>query len=74
MIDQNEVKKKAKDIMDSFLKAIESVPRTDSPESATPSLRTEEGRSCDPSFRERFLRNAKRIEDDHLVMEKGTWT
>jgi len=73
MVDGQQVQKKAKEIMDSFLAAIEKIPDATAEEHGAVELRNDAQPSCDAAFRQRMLKNAKRVEDDFLVMEKGKW-
>ena len=72
-MDEQAVQKKAKEIMDSFLKAIDKVQQILGEDHKVKELRTQKP-TKDPQFRKRMFANAKHVEDDYVVMEKGKWT
>ena len=73
-MDEEKARKKVKEMLDSFLKAMNKVPSEKGDTLKVKELRSQEKSSRDPSFQKRFFTNAKKVEDDCLIMEKGKWT
>ncbi len=75
MINKEEIRKQAKQIMDNFIKALDKA--EDIKESfgseRKDSTRAKIKKHKDPYFRERVFRNAPKKRDDFLVMEKKNW-
>ena len=75
MLKQEEILKQAKKIMDEFVSALEKVKVKES----FGAKRTEQTRTpakeCPDSaeFRKRMFKNAPKVKDDYLIMEKKEW-
>lgn len=76
-MDQGEIKKQAKKIIDNFASALESVKvegeefveREEDRRKETP-----EEEKTDSEFRKIILKNAPKTKDDCILAEKGKWT
>ena len=74
--EKQDIKKEAKEIMDSFSKALE---RVDSEDIETGVLRQEQMRketkpaNPDKEFRDKILKNAPNKDKDSIIAEKGSW-
>jgi len=72
---EEKIKEQAKQIMDEFMKALESV--KDVPEEfgieREPAMREPKKPSCDPEFKKRLLKNAPKTKDDCVQAEKKHW-
>lgn len=74
--EKEEIKKQAKEIMDSFekeLKKVESEKGSFAGVERSRQLREEKKTQCDPDFRKLFFDNASQKEGDFLKAEKGKW-
>jgi len=76
MIDQEKVKKEAKQILDKFAKALEKV-KDNNEEIAfvdREDFEREEGKAakCE-NFKQKLLENAPKKDNDFIIAEKGDW-
>ena len=74
--EREDIRKQAKEIMDSFekeLKKVESEKVSFSGVDRKKMLRDETKPECDPDFKPRFFENAPRKEGEFLKAEKGSW-
>ena len=72
----NEVREKAKKIIDGFMAALEKAPAHNLEFGANrdKDVRTDFfGKYADSDFKQRFLKNAKNVEEDQIVAEKKKW-
>jgi predicted Asp-tRNA(Asn)/Glu-tRNA(Gln) amidotransferase subunit C len=76
MVDKEEIRIEAKQIMDNFMRALENVDVEEEFVLYRDSCMREEGEEnlCDDEFRERFLGNAPKISGSSIVANKGNWT
>ncbi len=75
-MNQNQIRKQAKQILDKFAKALQKV------ESSSEDFYVDrekfereegEGKECDSGFKKRFLKNAPEHDDDFIIAERGKW-
>jgi len=85
-MDENKIKKEAKQILDKFAKALELV-SSESDDSETSKFAvdreefervegkagTEVSSECENSFKDKLLENAPKKDDDFIIAEKGDW-
>ena len=74
--DKNNVREKAKRIMDDFMKAIkdvEDVPIEFGSKREKDTRGSFENKYEGEEFRERFLKNAKNVDDNQIVAERKKW-
>jgi len=73
--EKEDIKKQAKEIMDSFEKELKKVEsqKTELGVKRKDQTRMETKAYCDPDFRNRFLDNAPHREGDLIKAEKGKW-
>ena len=74
-MDEEKIKRQAKEIMDEFMKALEKLPQTTGEfgSERTESLREGKAQKPNKEFKKRLLQNAPKSKDDYLVMEKKKW-
>lgn len=74
-MDKEKIKEQAKKIMDDFVKALDKVEAIKEEFGVRREVNTREKTKCgcDPEFKERFFKNAPKVEDDFLMMEKKKW-
>jgi aspartyl-tRNA(Asn)/glutamyl-tRNA(Gln) amidotransferase subunit C len=75
MLNQEEIKKQAKKIIDDFASSLEGI-KTEDVFVERQEDRREEQQAEKPNedFRKRMLKNAPKKDDDCVVAEKGSWT
>ncbi len=74
MVNEEKIKKEAKQIMDDFIKAldkIKEIPGEFGAEREQSTRKPEKKEETD--FRKRMLKNAPRKDDDFVLMEKKSW-
>ena len=73
--EKEDIRRQAKEIMDSFEKALKKVgtENVDLGVSRKKMLREEDKAECDEGFRPRFFDNAPRKDSDFIKAEKGAW-
>lgn len=72
--DHSKIEHQAKQLMDSFLKELSSIPQEDSfGLERDEQMRTPEPAKPNESFRKAFLANAPNVRDDLLIMERKQW-
>jgi len=71
--EKEEIKKQAKDILDSFSKKLEKIELGEGKVERKSQTRKETKASCDPDFRKRFMENAPNKDDGWIKAEKGSW-
>ena len=75
-MNQNQIRKQAKQILDKFAKALAKV---DSEKIEIGVDREDferkenEGKECAEGFKKRFLKNAPQHNDDFIIAERGKW-
>lgn len=74
-MDEKEIRKQAKKIMDDFAAALEKagVKEKNVFVERKEDRREEKDEECDNEFREIMLANAPEVRDDFLIGEKGGW-
>ena len=74
-MEEENIKKQAKEIMDEFMKALEKLPENPGEfgSERTESLREGKAKKPGKEFRKRMLQNAPKSKDDYLVMQKKKW-
>ncbi len=74
-MDEEKIKKQAKNIMDEFISALNKVPRIKEKFGQERNQFIRKAEKCEygPEFKERMLKNAPKVKDDQLVMEKKSW-
>lgn len=75
-MNQEKIKKQAKEILDKFSKALEKVKVSESKVERPEDRRQEytEPSKEDSEFREILFNNAKEVRDECIIGEKGEWT
>ena len=75
-MDQAEIKKQAKEIMDNFMEAMKDIDVEDEFVLERDACFREEGEGSkvDEGFRQRFLKNATKTRGDAVLANKGEWT
>jgi len=74
-MDEEKIKKQAKKIMDEFISALNKVPKikeefgVERKDFTRKAEKSEYGKD----FKKRMLKNAPKVKDDQLVMEKKSW-
>ena len=74
-MDEEKIKKQAKKIMDEFISALNKVPKIkevfgqERKQFTRKPLKSEYG----SGFKKRMLKNAPKVKDDQLIMEKKSW-
>ena len=73
-LNQKEIKKQAKEIIDNFVKALEKIKIEESAVEREYTTRKEgEGQETDPSFRKIFFENDPSIKNEFIKAEKKGW-
>ncbi len=75
-MNQNQIRKQAKQILDKFAKSLAKVKSSseDFYVDREEFERSEkEGKKCDSGFKKRFLKNAPEHDDDFIITERGKW-
>lgn len=74
-MDQEEIKKNAKQILDSFMDDMKTIDVEDNFILTRDTFYREEGEGklADDNFKQRFLANAPKISGDAIVTKKGDW-
>ena len=74
-MDKEKIQKQAKKIMDDFIQALDKVKEIKEEFGVRRDVNTRERTpcGCDPAFPKRFFKNAPKVQDDCLVMEKKKW-
>lgn len=75
MLDKEKIEKQAKKIMDDFISALDKVQeiKQEFGQEREEQLRKPEKPEESKEFRERIFKNAPKVKDDCLVMEKKSW-
>lgn len=75
-IDREEVREKAKDIIDSFAEELDKIEDLEEARVERVKDRREEGngKEANPDFRKRILDNAPKSKNGYIRSEKGEWT
>ncbi|MFA5258624.1 MAG: hypothetical protein WC979_09340 [Candidatus Pacearchaeota archaeon] len=77
-VDKIKVEKQAKEILDKFAKALQTVEK-DKEDNESYVEREEfervekQGKTSEEGFKERILKNAPAHDDDFIIAEKGSW-
>lgn len=74
-MDEEKIKKQAKEIMDEFMKALEKLDEKGQEFGSERErfLRNPKGKKSNPEFRRRMLRNAPKSKDGYIAAEKKKW-
>lgn len=74
-MNQDDIKREAKEIMDKFMEAMADVELEDNFELVRDRCYREEGEGVelDENFKQRFLANARKTSGDAIVANKGDW-
>ncbi len=74
-MEEEKIKKQAKEIMDEFMKALEKLEEKEQEfgSERKQSLRDARPKKCSPEFSEKMLKNAPKSKDGYLVAEKKKW-
>ena len=74
-MDEEKIKKQAKKIMDEFISALNKVPKIKEEfgQERKQFTRKSEKSEYGDEFKERMLKNAPKVKDEQLVMEKKSW-
>ena len=75
-MNENQIRKQAKQILDKFANALSKVDseKIEIGVDREESERSEkEGEKCDFGFKKRFLKNAPQHNDDFIIAERGKW-
>ena len=73
-LDEEKIRKQAKQIMDEFMKALEKVKQEELIYGLEKKKSTREPEKPDESgFRERMFRNAPKKKGDHIIAERKHW-
>jgi len=75
MADQEKIRKQAKQIMDDFMEALSKAENIHEEFGARreTNTRAKAASKQDPDFRKRVFKNAPKVKDDCILMEKKTW-
>jgi|TARA_B100001971_G_C18230356_1_gene563496 predicted Asp-tRNA(Asn)/Glu-tRNA(Gln) amidotransferase subunit C len=77
VLNEEEIRKEAKQILDKFASALEKVEKESSEESYVDREEFErvesKGEKCDSNFKKKILENASESDDDFIITEKGDW-
>ena len=75
MVDQESIRKEAKEIMDNFMKALSDVEVEEEFILERENCFREEGEGVelDEDFKQRFLSNASKTSGDAILANKGAW-
>lgn len=76
MVDAEKVKQEAKGVMDSFMNSLGDIELEDEFELLRDECFREEmqGDENDSDFKQRFLNNAPKVQNDAIVANRGNWT
>ncbi len=74
-MDEEKIKKQAKKIMDEFISALNKVPKIKEKfgQERNQFTRKAEKYEYGHEFKEKMLKNAPKVKDEQLVMEKKSW-
>jgi len=74
-VDKEKIEKQAKRIMDDFISVLDKVPEINQEfgQEREEQLRKPEKAEDSKEFRQRMFKNAPKVKDDCLVMEKKSW-
>ncbi len=73
-MNQEEIKKEAKQIMDSFVKALAKAPTAKKfGQERKQFVREKKAKEENKEFRQRLFKNAPKVKDDCIVAEKKSW-
>lgn len=76
-LDQNQIKKQAKQILDKFASALAKIEKEHDVDFYVDREEFErkegEGKKCDAGFKKGFLENAPQHDDDFIIAERGKW-
>ncbi len=74
-MDEEKIKNQAKKIMDEFISALDKVPKIKEDFGVERKQFTRKAEKCDygPEFKKRMLKNAPKVKDDQIQMEKKSW-
>tara|TARA_Y100000310_G_scaffold85798_1_gene82628 strand:- start:12850 stop:13086 length:237 start_codon:yes stop_codon:yes gene_type:complete len=76
VLDKEEIKKEAKDILDKFASALEKVDskKIEAGVDRKDFERNEgKGEDCDSGFKKKILENAPESDEDFIITERGDW-
>lgn len=75
MVDQDSIRKEAKEIMDNFMKALKDIEVEEEFILEREACFREEGEGVelDEEFKQRFLANAAKTNGDAILANKGAW-
>lgn len=74
-MDENKIKKEAKEIMDNFMTALSDIDVEEEfiLNRKTSTRNEKKGKIANEDFKQRFLSNAPKVKGDAIVANKGSW-
>ena len=74
-IDKSEIESKAKEIMNNFMESMKDIDVEEEYTMIREKCFREDGNGCeiDEDFRQRFLSNAPKVQNDSILANKGDW-